>query len=154
MSGAPTRLTDVIRSALAEIEGFRAVELGEIADVAVAAASSADLRLLLAELLENATNFSPPGSPVVVSATLAEECRIAIVDHGLGMSQAKLDEENRRLVERERLDVAPTTRARSLRRRAPGPPPRPGRAARPLRGPRHHRTVRVPTRLLSLGRAS
>ena len=61
MSGTPTRLADVIRSALAEIEGYRAVELGEIVDVAVSADLVADLRLLLAELLENATNFSPPG---------------------------------------------------------------------------------------------
>ena len=33
LSGMPTRLADVIRSALAEIEGYRAVQLGEIVDV-------------------------------------------------------------------------------------------------------------------------
>ena len=70
LSVTPTRLSDVIRSALAEIEGYRAVELGQIADVAVAADLVGDLRLLLAELLENATNFSPPGSPVAVTAVL------------------------------------------------------------------------------------
>ena len=37
LSGTPTRLADIIRSALAEIEGYRAVELGEIVDVAVSA---------------------------------------------------------------------------------------------------------------------
>ncbi len=109
MSGTPTPLADVIRSALAEIEGFRAVEVGEICDVAVSANLVADLRLLLAELLENATNFSPPGTPVAVYATLGDECRIAIIDHGVGMGPVRLEEENRRLVERERLDVAPTT---------------------------------------------
>jgi signal transduction histidine kinase len=109
MSGVPTALVDVIRSALAEIEGFRAVRLGEIPDVAVNATIVGDLRLMLAELLENATNFSPPGTPVEVFGVLGDECRIVVVDHGLGMSAARLDEENRRLVDRERLDVAPTT---------------------------------------------
>jgi signal transduction histidine kinase len=108
LSSTPTRLPDVIRSALAEIEGYRAVELGPISDVAVVADVVGDLRLLLAELLENATNFSPPGSPVQVTAVLEHDCRIAVVDHGLGMSPARLVEENRRLVERERLDVVPT----------------------------------------------
>lgn len=109
MSGTPTRLADIIRSSLAEIEGYRAVELAEIAPVAINATLIGDLRLLLAELLENATNFSPPTSPVMVTATMrGEDCHIAIVDHGLGMSAPKLDEENRRLVERERLELAPT----------------------------------------------
>ena len=63
----------------------------------------------LAELLENATNFSPPSSPVVVRAVIRDrDCHIAIVDHGLGMSPTRLADENRRLVERERLEVAPT----------------------------------------------
>ena len=108
LSITPTRLSDVIRAALAEIEGYRAVELGQIADIGVAAELVGDLRLLLAELLENATNFSPPGSQVSVTAVLDHDCAIAIVDHGLGMSPGRLAEENRRLLERERLDVAPT----------------------------------------------
>ncbi len=108
LSVTPTRMSDVIRSALAEIEGYRAVELGQIAEVAVAAEVVGDLRLLLAELLENATNFSPPGSPVAVTAVFDRDCTIAVIDHGLGMSPARLEEENRRLLERERLDVAPT----------------------------------------------
>jgi signal transduction histidine kinase len=109
MSGTPTPLVDVVRSALSEIEGFRAVQLGPIADVAIVATVVGDLRLMLAELLENATNFSPPGAPVEVTATLGDECRVVIVDHGVGMSPTKLEDENRRFVDRERLDVAPTT---------------------------------------------
>jgi len=110
MSGEPTHLADVIRSALGEIEGFQSVQFGQISDVAVSSALVPDLRLLLAELLENATNFSPPGTPVRVTASLgADECAIFVVDHGIGMGPARLEEENRRLVERERLDLAPTT---------------------------------------------
>lgn len=109
MSGNPSHLSEVIGSALAEIEGFETVEVGPVPAIAVSASLVGDLRLLLAELLENATNFSPPGSPVEVSAVVGEECQIVIVDHGVGMGPARLREENQRLVERERLDVAPTT---------------------------------------------
>jgi signal transduction histidine kinase len=110
LSGTPTPLSDVMGSALTEIEGFRAVDVGDIAEVAVAASAVGDLRLLLAELIENATNFSPPGTQVQVSALLDDgDCEIGIVDHGVGLSAARMAEENLRLVERERLDVAPTT---------------------------------------------
>jgi signal transduction histidine kinase len=109
ISGSPTALADIIRASLAEIEGYRAVELEDICSVAVGASLVSDLRLLLAELLENATNFSPPTSKVTVTARMeGDDCHIAIVDHGLGMSPNRLEEENRRLVERERLELAPT----------------------------------------------
>jgi signal transduction histidine kinase len=108
VSGKPTLLADVLRLSLSEIEGFRSIEIGEIPDIAVSAGLVPDLRLLLAELLENAASFSPPGNAVEVSASLTDECRITIVDHGLGMTSVRLAEENQRLLERERLDVAPT----------------------------------------------
>jgi len=110
----PVTLNDVIDAALLEIEGFGAVEVVRpLADIAVPADLARDLRLLLAELLENATNFTPPGSAVRVGASHDQraapaDCVIAVVDNGLGMSPARIDEENQRLVERERLDVAPT----------------------------------------------
>jgi signal transduction histidine kinase len=108
----PGRLASLIDGALIEIEGFDRVEVANaIPNVALAAELASDLRLLLAELLENATNFSPPGSSVRVGATQdtrGGDCTIAVVDSGLGMSPSRMEEENRRLVERERLDVAPT----------------------------------------------
>ncbi len=105
----PASLTDVIRSATAEIEGFQAIHLGTTVDVLITAELVEDLRLLLAELLENATSFSPPGSAVQVdvSAT-ADGIEVTVADHGIGMSAARLAEENRRIVERPRLDVVPT----------------------------------------------
>jgi signal transduction histidine kinase len=152
VSGAPTALADVIRASLAEIEGYRAVELQEICSVAVTASLVGDLRLLLAELLENATNFSPPTSPVTVTAVMQDgDCHVAIVDHGLGMSQNRMEEENRRLVERERLELAPTNVlglfvvGRLARRHGLGVrlDPSPDRGVTAL--------VRVPGRLLSSG---
>jgi anti-sigma regulatory factor (Ser/Thr protein kinase) len=110
VGGTPTALADVIAAATAEIEDASAVRVGTVDRATVSAGFVADLRLLLAELLENATSFSPPGAPVEVSATITlRECWLTVVDHGLGMTPERLEEENRRLIERERLDVAPTS---------------------------------------------
>jgi signal transduction histidine kinase len=69
----------------------------------------ADLTLLLAELMENATAFSPPHTQVTVSAAaLRGGARLSIVDRGLGLPADRLAEENARLTRRERLDLAPT----------------------------------------------
>lgn len=106
----PLALATVIRSALSEIEGFQEVQLGDITNVTVSANLVSDLALLLAELLENATSFSPPGSPVTVRAHIdTDHCRISVIDHGIGMPPEQLAQENRRLVERERLDIVPTS---------------------------------------------
>ncbi len=106
---SPTSLADVVRSAAAEVEGYQNIELGAISNVTVTAAGVPDLTLLVAELLENATAFSPPNVPVEVSATYHAGCLVRIVDRGIGMSPDRLAEENARLISRERLDVAPTT---------------------------------------------
>jgi hypothetical protein len=62
---------------------------------------------MLAELMENATTFSPPHTRVTVAAT-DQDRRLVIVDHGIGLSTERLAEENRRLAQRERLDLAPS----------------------------------------------
>lgn len=106
-----TELSTALRSALAEIEEYRRVRLGDISPVMLASTLGPDLVLVFAELLENATSFSPPDSVVdVVSTILANgSCQISIIDHGIGMNPAQLAEENGRLIERERLDIAPTS---------------------------------------------
>ena len=107
----PMELGTVLRSALAEIEDYQRVRLGTVAKVTVAPALGADLIQLFAELLDNATSFSPPESTVEVDITCPADrpCVVRIVDHGIGMTEAKLTEENLRLVERERLDITPTS---------------------------------------------
>jgi signal transduction histidine kinase len=106
----PASVATVLRSALGEIEGFQGIRLGQIREVVVSPELVADLALLLAELLENATSFSPPGVTVDVTAELVDGgCLISVLDHGIGMSSEQLDEENQRLLERERLDIVPTS---------------------------------------------
>ncbi|MEQ0559137.1 nitrate- and nitrite sensing domain-containing protein [Amycolatopsis sp. NEAU-NG30] len=107
----PIELATALRSALAEIEDYQRVKLGVVAEILLSSALGADLVLVFAELLENATSFSPPGSMVEVDTMLLADgaCLVSIVDHGIGMTAEKLAEENKRLVERERLELAPTS---------------------------------------------
>jgi signal transduction histidine kinase len=107
----PIPLTTALRSALAEIEDYQRVELGDVGELLLAPSFGPDAVLVFAELLENATSFSPPNSVVSVETDIARDgnCVVRIVDHGIGMPLDRLYEENRRLVERERLDIAPTS---------------------------------------------
>ncbi|MBG6069224.1 sensor histidine kinase [Micromonospora ureilytica] len=106
---APVPLADVVRLALGEIEDYTRVEVQVPAGVSAAPAVVGDLVLALAELMENATVFSPPHTRVLVAAeTSGLGARLTVVDHGIGMSEQRLAEENARLTRRERLDLAPT----------------------------------------------
>ncbi|MCX5067937.1 nitrate- and nitrite sensing domain-containing protein [Micromonospora lupini] len=106
---APVPLADVVRLALGEIEDYTRVEVQVPAGIAAAPAVVGDLVLALAELMENATVFSPPHTRVLVAGeTSGRGARITVVDNGIGMSEQRLAEENARLTRRERLDLAPT----------------------------------------------
>ncbi|MFY1704651.1 ATP-binding protein [Micromonospora sp. WMMA1923] len=106
---APVPLADVVRLALGEIEDYPRVDVQIPGGVAAAPAIVGDLVLALAELMENATVFSPPHTRVVVAGELTDDgARLTVTDHGIGMSEQRLAEENARLTRRERLDLAPT----------------------------------------------
>jgi signal transduction histidine kinase len=106
---APLSLSDVVRLALGEIEDYTRVDVDVPEDIVIVPAVAADLTLLLAELMENATSFSPPHTRVAVTANaLRGGARLAVVDQGLGLTPERLAEENARLARRERLDLAPT----------------------------------------------
>ncbi|HZN77924.1 MAG TPA: ATP-binding protein [Micromonosporaceae bacterium] len=105
----PLPLIDVVRLALGEIEDYRRVDIDVPYDVVVAIPVTNDLVLVLAEVMENATIFSPPMTRVMVSATrVGTGVLLTIIDHGIGMSTERLAIENERLARRERLDLAPT----------------------------------------------
>lgn len=109
LEAGPTPLTNVVRAALGQIEGYQRVSLRADSDVTVAPDIIADLTLMLAELLENAVSFSPAHSPVEVTVRNGPDgALIEISDHGLGMAAERLAEENARLIRRERLDLMPT----------------------------------------------
>lgn len=85
-------IIDVVRAAGAEIADFARVSyIGFLGDLAVAGNAVADVTHLLAELLENATAFSPPATPVVVSGAPSERRYvITITDEGLGIDDERL----------------------------------------------------------------
>ncbi|MDX3453959.1 HAMP domain-containing protein [Streptomyces sp. ME02-8801-2C] len=109
LDSGPTALTNVVRAALGQIEGFRRVRLRAATEAMVEPELIGDLTLMIAELLENAVSFSPADSPVeVVVSSDHDSASVTVADHGLGMSAERIAEENARLVRRERLDVVPT----------------------------------------------
>lgn len=109
LDAGPIALTNVVRAALGQIEGFQRVQLLARTEVAVAPDIIGDLTLMVAELVENAVSFSPADSPVEVFVqNSAEGAAIVVADHGLGMDPERLDEENARIVRRERLDLVPS----------------------------------------------
>ncbi|HEY7593852.1 MAG TPA: nitrate- and nitrite sensing domain-containing protein [Actinophytocola sp.] len=107
----PVELSTALRSALAEIEDYQRVHLGEVCDITLDSDIGPDLVLVFAELLENATSYSPPDTSVEIDTRylVNGSCVVTVIDHGIGMSQERLAEENHRLVARERLDITPTS---------------------------------------------
>ncbi len=91
---APHRvpLVDVLRAAVSETEQYERITLEAPPDVGVAGRAANDLQHLIAELLDNATSFSSPGTAVVLSTTSdsAGALVVEIVDHGVGMPAAEL----------------------------------------------------------------
>jgi signal transduction histidine kinase len=106
---APLGVEDIVRLGLAEIENYTRIEIDVRTDVRVLPPLINDLVLLVAELMENATSYSPPGTRVFVAAeSTSDGLIIRVIDHGLGMKPQKIEAENARLTRRERLDLAPT----------------------------------------------
>lgn len=91
----PVPVADVLRAALSEIETYDRVDVKELEPIEVRGASVSDLAHLLAELLENATAFSPPQTRVrVLGRTDTDGYTIVVVDEGIGMSPQELDAAN------------------------------------------------------------
>ncbi|MFM9444585.1 nitrate- and nitrite sensing domain-containing protein [Streptomyces acidiscabies] len=94
----PIPLTDVLRAAVSEIENAGRVQIWATPRVSLAGGSVADVIHLLAELVENATSFSPPSAQVHLrAARLREGVLIEIEDSGFGMNEDALAEANRKI---------------------------------------------------------
>ncbi|WP_405667649.1 nitrate- and nitrite sensing domain-containing protein [Streptomyces sp. NBC_01166] len=102
----PVPLTNVVRAAVSEIEDYARVEVRALPDAGVKGAAVADLTHLLAELVENAAQFSPPHTKVRISGEpVGNGYALEIEDRGLGMGKELLDEANRRIEQSEALDL-------------------------------------------------
>lgn len=98
----PVPLVDVVRAGVSEIERYERVRIAALPPHAhVAGFAADDLSHLLAELMENATSFSPPELPVELSGWLLEsgEVMLSVQDEGIGMAADRLDRLNARLAD-------------------------------------------------------
>ncbi|MEH0936944.1 sensor histidine kinase [Micromonospora psammae] len=90
-------VADVVRAAAAEIEEYPRVEI-DVPEVGVQGAAVGSLVHLLAELLENATVYSPPHTPVQVDGRrTVDGLTVRVHDQGIGIGEARLRAINERL---------------------------------------------------------
>ncbi|GAA2217418.1 hypothetical protein GCM10010400_74050 [Streptomyces aculeolatus] len=89
----------VVVAAAQQIERFERVAMGIVEQgIGIAARAVHDLAHILAELLDNATRFSPPDKQVGVAVwRLWDRAVVQIVDEGVGMTAERRDELNTRL---------------------------------------------------------
>ncbi|MCM2579251.1 sensor histidine kinase [Streptomyces meridianus] len=107
----PVRLMDVVRAAVAEVEDYERVEVRRLPRMAVKGPAVADLTHLLAELIENATVFSPPHTTVqVIGERVPNGFTLEIHDRGLGMAPDVLLDANLRLAETPEFELSDTDR--------------------------------------------
>jgi HAMP domain-containing protein len=100
-------LVDVVRAAAAEVEEYQRVEFLPLADLEVTGHASVDIIHLLAEIIENATVFSPPNTKVQVAGQAVPHGYVVeIEDRGLGMSDEELIQANERLANPPEIDFA------------------------------------------------
>ncbi|KAA1241596.1 sensor histidine kinase, partial [Mycobacterium simiae] len=95
----PVPLSTVINAAVSEVEDYRRVKAGGVADCAVLGAAAGSVIHLLAELIDNALSYSPPTAEVRVSAVRgsAGGVLLRIADCGLGMTDSDRRMANMRL---------------------------------------------------------
>lgn len=104
----PVRLHEAVRAAASEIEDYARVRVLALPPVALRGDVGTDTVRLLAELLENATSFSPPGTEVTVRGREGEDGThvLEVEDRGLGMPEVQLGSANVLLSDPPRFDLA------------------------------------------------
>ena len=92
---APVSLSDVVRVAVGEIEDYNRISLVAFDDAEVPSGVAVDVAHMMSELMENATQFSPPDTVVeIVGHRTHEGYTVSISDQGIGMSAEQLDDVN------------------------------------------------------------
>ncbi|MEU8828108.1 ATP-binding protein [Streptomyces sp. NPDC048636] len=91
----PVSVSDVLRSAVAEVENYSRVKLVPPVEGTLRGHAVADVVHLLSELVENATVFSAPQTQVLLRAQLVTAgLAIEVEDRGLGMTRTEQDRMN------------------------------------------------------------
>ncbi|MEU3012261.1 nitrate- and nitrite sensing domain-containing protein [Nocardia asteroides] len=96
----PVPVMDVVRSAIGETLDYARVRVTKLPEVSVVGTVVADLVHLLAELVDNATAFSPPQSRVEAGGNVVGKgVVIEITDQGMGMGPEDLERFNAMLAD-------------------------------------------------------
>jgi signal transduction histidine kinase len=96
----PVGLAELVRGAAAETEDFARVKTATLPSIAVRGPVVGDLVHLLAELIDNATSFSPPESRVELRGNVVGKgVVIEVEDQGLGLEREQADELNEMLAD-------------------------------------------------------
>ena len=103
----PVTMTEVLRSAIAEVEQYPRVKLVPPIDGTLRGHAVADVIHLLAELVENATVFSAPHTQVLMRAQLVTAgLAVEVEDRGLGMPVGEQNKMNALLADPDQVNVA------------------------------------------------
>jgi signal transduction histidine kinase len=101
----PVPIAHVVSSAVSEIEDYARVVIPPMAEAGVAADAVADVAHLIAELVENATVFSPPHTQVTLRTGRAGGGFVLeIDDRGLGLEPEQIEEAHRTLTTPDEFD--------------------------------------------------
>ncbi len=110
----PVPVLDIVRAAVAEVEDYTRIDVEtgrHLPASSVDGGAAADLTHLVAELLENATIYSPPDTRVQVRGDLVSNgYAIEVEDHGPGMSAAEYASYNALLARPPEFDLADSDR--------------------------------------------
>ncbi|MEU4807236.1 nitrate- and nitrite sensing domain-containing protein [Actinosynnema sp. NPDC023587] len=95
----PVPLGDVLRASASEIEQYQRIVFQGTPPVEVVGYAAGDVVRLIAELMDNATTFSPPRTQVVVGGRgrPGGGVLVDVVDVGVGMSEEDLVEANAKI---------------------------------------------------------
>jgi signal transduction histidine kinase len=98
-STKPIPVSALIQAGISEIEQYQRVEVVDVPAAKIIDSGASDLIRILAELLDNATSFSPPETIVTVHGAALPDggLSIAVLDNGIGMSDEEIGELNERL---------------------------------------------------------
>ncbi|MFF3913951.1 ATP-binding protein [Streptomyces sp. NPDC001852] len=103
----PVSMTEVLRSAIAEVEQYSRVKLVPPIDGELRGHAVADVIHLLAELIENASVFSAPHTQVLLRAGLVTSgLAVEVEDRGLGMPVGEQNRMNALLSDPDQVNVA------------------------------------------------
>ncbi|MEU1518485.1 ATP-binding protein [Streptomyces sp. NPDC005811] len=87
----PISMESILRGAMGRISGYQRIRLHSVSDVAVAGHAAEGVMHALAELLDNAANFSPPNAEVhVYVEEVPAGAIVSVEDSGLVMSDVQL----------------------------------------------------------------